>query len=333
MQRLLFLFLVLTFICALSMSAQAAPRWGVNSGTTIQNEVTINASNANPSDTNTGETTVVAVTASWTDSNTASPFSINVGETAVFEYTVKNQGNTSDSFFIELSALNYTDGVMQNWTRIIVDKNGVEQGTSFVIGPIAEEGEDTFIIRIVASSVPTESPNDESAFCTVTVGAAYSRTFTTEYLGDNDTTYASSNYTTVFYDTATISAAVFTVEQVCTGVTSINGDVTQGPIPGATLWYEIVYENTGSGTGVDVFLYVAIDTDNVAIDTNSVGDQNGWTFHYTTVANPTFQYDGTGGDWTAAVPALPHDVTYIKWDKATVAGSETNNLRYRVIIK
>lgn len=325
------------------MQAEAAPRWGVSATTPINNQVSINAVNISAPVTDVSiDTTVDTIHAVLTlpihpeegDTYTSSKhLDINVGDTVRFEYQVFNHGNASDSFIIYLSGLTLSEpDTMTGWSNQLIDSSGNPRGDSFVIGPIAEEGSETFSVEIQASSVPDSVPNDEYAFCTVIV-EVYSGSKTNAYQGDNLVWYAIGNDTMIFYDTATVSAAIFTVSQTCTGAT-IDG-TTSDPFPGASLWYEIEYENIGSGEGRNVFLFVRIDTASVEFaDTVFNTASDSWTFHYCTAPIPAvFEYGDANEHWTAGVPDNPEEVTYIKWDRAIVDGNETGKLGYRVIIK
>lgn len=338
MQRIFLFFAVLMFVTVLSVALEAAPRYGVAVSTVISNTATISAANATTQIATYIDTSVGGVYGETTQKTTSPDTKlIGVGDTAYFYYKVNNTSNRSDSFQVKISALVYPNGAA-NWSATLLkstdDLTGAGRGDSFIIGPIAEDGNETFAVRIVSSSNIPEALNDSAAYCTTTI-TAYSAVFTGQYTGDNDTIYAINNTSSIFYDTAIISAAVFTVTQNCTGVTR-GGVVIENPIPGASLWYKITYSNTGSGNGNNVFLYIKIDTANVEYSDSTVGTATGWTFYYSTQVNPTPAFGVGGGEWTAGEPAAATKklVTYIKWDKGTVAPTEDDmTLGYKVIIK
>ncbi|HOK39987.1 MAG TPA: hypothetical protein PLD27_02980 [bacterium] len=333
-QKCLYVFLFIIVIGVVSITA--APRYGVAVNTTISNTATISAANALSQTAAYIDTTVRAVYGETTILlSTADTTLIGVGDSGIFYYRIYNTGNTSDSFKVQVSNLTYPNGA-SNWTVGILgpDSNPVNSPAAsgqLIIGPIAEDGSATFAIRIVSSSNAAEASNDSTAYCTMVV-TFYSNSFTGQYTGDNDTIYAINNTSFIFYETATISAAVFTITQICTGTTL--GGAASNPIPGASLWYQITYNNTGSGAGNNVFLYVKIDTANVEYADTVAGSATGWTFYYTTSASPTLGY-GSAGGWTAGAPdaATARNVTYIKWDKAVVAAAENGTLGYKVEIK
>ncbi len=327
-KSVLFLLFVFSFLCVMTSATFAI---GTSAGTTISNQVFLKASNAADTQSTIIDTQVAAVYGETTADAIGGSTHANtvlIGETAYIIYQVFNTGNTSDSYRVQIGNLQYLGGA-SNWTHAIVDKTGVEKGLDFIIGPIAENGSETFSVRISASSLIAEAPNGSQAYCTVAV-YAYNSTFTDTYTGDNGTVYATNNTSAIWIDSAIVSAAVFSVTKVCTGATLAG--VASQPRPGATLWYEITYNNIGSAAGVNVYIYDQIDSVNTVI-ADTMGSDASWTFYYSTLDAPTPVFGG-GGQWTAgALPADKTTVKWIKWDKASVASSETSKLRYSVIIK
>lgn len=325
------IFMSLVMLAVLCFTAGVSYANGIAAGTSITNQVFLKAANAGDTFSTIIDTQVHTIYGETTTAaayGTSHTNNVLLGETATIIYEVKNTGNTSDSFYVEIGNLNYLNGAT-NWTHSIVDKTGVERGQSFIIGPIAEEGAETFAVRITASASIAEAPNGSQASCTVAV-YAYDKTFTGEYTGDNGTVYASNNTSLIWIDSAAVSAAVFHITKICTGTTLAN--VASHPVPGATLWYEISYENIGSADGTDVYIYDQIDSASTVIS-DVVGSDPSWTLYYATIDNPTPVF-GASGDWTVGpLPADKTTVRWIKWDKATVISSESAQLRYSVIIK
>ncbi len=303
---------------------------GTAASSTVANTAYISASNA--STVNSSYDTVVAAIYGETTNILSGYFHTNsvvVGGTVAIVYQIQNTGNTSDSFVIDIGNLQYAGG-SANWYHAIIDKNGSSQGTSFIIGPIAEDGTETFTIRIVSNSSIDSSPNGSQGYCTVAV-SAYGKTLN-QYTGDNGTVYASTNSSEIWTDSAMVSAAVFSLTKVCTGATL--GGAVSLPVPGATLWYQITYSNTGSDSGNNVYIYDELDTSVVLFSDTTSGTANGWTFYYSSMVSPTPGYGVVGGNWTAGAPGTPANVRWVKWDKATVGDTEDNlTLGYKVIIK
>jgi len=303
---------------------------GTAANSTVANTAYISASNA--STVNASYDTVVAAIYGETTNLTAGYFHVNtvvVGGTVSIIYQVQNTGNTSDSFVINIGNLQYAGGA-SDWFNTIVDKDGNVRGTSFIIGPIAEDGTETFALRLVSNNSIDSSPNGSQGYCTVAV-TAYEKTLL-EYTGDNGTIYAATNSTETWTDSAMVSAAVFTLTKVCTGATL--GGTVSSPIPGATLWYQITYSNTGSDSGNNVYIYDELDTTVVLFTDTTSGSATGWTFYYSSLLSPAPGFGTMSGDWTAGAPAIASNVRWVKWDKATVGDTEDNlTLGYKVIIK
>jgi len=316
---------------ALTVTASYAN--GTAFGDTVSNTARVGASNASTITAICIDTFVAAIYGETTTdaiNNTFHTNSVVLGGTATIIYKVTNTGNSSDSFLVTIGALQYAGGA-NTWAQDILDKNGTSKNASFIIGPIPEDGYDTFTVIIVASGNIANAPNGSQAYCTVAV-SAYGKILTGRYTGDNGTIYADSNSSTVWTDSAMVSAAVFTLTKVCTGATLYN--VLDYPRPGATLWYEITYSNTGSDSGLNVYIYDEIDSA-VVLDTVAGGSfSDSWVIRYSIQDTIPVAVYGTNGDWTSTIPADKSTIRWIKWDRAIVGVTEDNKtLCYRVIIK
>ena len=98
-------------------------------------------------------------------------------------------------------------------------------------------------------------------------------------------------------------------------------------IPGATINYNIVYSNVGSGDAQNVIIYDIINS-NTAYKTQN--NTTFWTCEWSTNTNPDQSWGSI--QYTKTLP--PKDkIRWVRWKTASVSASSTGVLNYTVIIK
>lgn len=338
----------LAVIAAIALSPQTATAAGTASGTTLTNVATIGASNA--TDTTTAPSTDTTVNAVYGDtiSNPANQ-NFGPGDTLVFSYQVQNNGNATDSFSIWISDTNLTGGATGDWRLYLsADSTGggvwdtrVVKNDTLVVSNLAANAVRSFYVMIVSDANAANSPDNSSETYTLRITSRLGPD-STQYVGDNGTTYAvggARNFDTAI---ATISRAVFTLTKSIDTVTLAGAIST--PRPGASLWYQITYDSVGTATPTFIIVRDSVPA-NTKFDTASSADtalgsaatfavsdsSAGWVLQFATVSNPSQVW--ASADYSTTNPGATN-VTWIRWVRTTLpVGDKTRSFWYRVIIQ
>lgn len=336
---------ILAFFCLVS-PAQAA---GTGEGTTISNMATIEWTvGAGTSDTTSLQIdTTVGSTAGDTLTDAADQ-TLAPGDTLIFTYEVYNTGNRSDTFNLWIDQFNLAGGASE-WTfTLFVNGNQTSTLNDTQISiSVAADAFFSCSVAISANSNPDSSPDGANAeFRLIAIlGNAAGADTSGQYTGDNGTVYAEGSAGSNDTALSTISAASLTLAKVINSVTV--GGVASVPIPGATIEYQLTYNNTGSGAADSVVLRDSIPV-NTVLDTGSSQNttlgasatlvdndtgQTGWQFQLSTNASPDQTYNSADYTSIQFFSGAASNVRWVRWVRQTVASSETATLRFRTIIQ
>jgi len=99
--------------------------------------------------------------------------------------------------------------------------------------------------------------------------------------------------------------------------------------PGATITYQILYTNKGSGPAQDLSIFDSINANYLWSAGSAISPAN-FTNQWATNASPDQTFTST--DYSNTEP-LPADVTWVRFKAGTVAAGETGVLEYQVIVR
>ena len=344
LEKILFGMALFALIVMLPINASAA---GTSSGATIRNRASVSwvVAGSNLDSTTSAVDTTVGKISSDTLSAEADQIAA-VGETKTFTYLFYNSANRTDTFNIWVDSFSLNGGAA-SWTFTLTVNNQTTSTTndtkvSLAIGADAEA---SCSVAIWVNSTPANSPNGSFADFRLQIspGNIIGADTTQQYTGDNGNTYAYGNAGSNDIARTTVQAAIMAVLKSVSSIT-LNGNPSL-PLPGASITYELTYNNIGSAEAESVVLRDTIPS-NTTFDTMSrsgaafggsatfVTDTgaNGWLAQVTTAANPSFAFYST--DWTNA-----HNwdgtgtITYVRWIRQSVASAETKTMRFRVFIQ
>lgn len=292
--------LIALFLLGFAGMAQAA---GTASGTNINNAATLDyqVGGVNQAQIPSNTTTfVVDNRVDLTVANIADATVIPGSTDQVIAYSITNTGNTTQGYSVSFS--DGSDDFDMNNVRIYLDVNGdgnFDGGdTLYLLGTrIADVAADNLIQVLIVSDTPlTATDNQTAAYnLIVTTLNAGTTTITAADAGVDDP----NTVQVVFGDgvgtddaaqdgihsalaTYTVSSAALTVTKSFIVVSDpFNGAVNPKAIPGATIRYTILINNTGSSDATAVTVVDATPTDttyvaaSITLDTVPLTDVNG----------------------------------------------------------
>jgi hypothetical protein len=124
------------------------------------------------------------------------------------------------------------------------------------------------------------------------------------------------------------------------------GGAASPPIPGASIWYQLTYNNLGPANADTTIIRDSIaltttlcsasrqsETLGASATFNDSFPASGWQFQYSTSASPD-QAD-TSADYVAGwpTPAVLPNVRWIRWRRSSVPNGQTATIRFRVILR
>lgn len=190
--------------------------------------------------------------------------------------------------------------------------------SSIVFG---EDAIDTFYfnVRIDLNGVGGEG-------CTVVVSiltASHDTAVNTgEYTGDNGDSYAEGGLVAE-YDTFYLVIVAPNIKVGKSDTVTLGGSLSAA-IPGATIHYQLTFDNIGNDTANSVFLYDHIDTNYLVLVDSA--PSNADTVWLSTKDNPTLEFQNASGDWQTGFTS---SAQWIKFDYDTVgyttAGTNKND--------
>ncbi|MFH1347628.1 MAG: hypothetical protein ABIH22_02955 [Candidatus Margulisiibacteriota bacterium] len=303
------------------------------------------------------ETTVLPIYGCSGPGSPANQNSSGPGDPKTYSYVLTNEGNVSTTFSLT-KEVSYT-GVSSGWTI-----NIVEGGTSTVTDEItlSEDGQGLFDVTVT----PTISAVDGDT-ATVTVYASTTLGPSGSYTGANGLTYgglAATSDATV----TTISGAptltltrTSTVDAPTVHAAHTGADIHDA-VPGSVITFTYAFENTGGGAATSNIIVDKIPTNTSGCHVNATsevanvtitaakGTATGWTVSTSEVASPSRVYGNTA-DWTqiGTIDASTDyatfeggsgnftlgfykNSTYIKLEKASIAGGTSGTLMWGVTI-
>jgi len=340
MSRLNFLLgIALLMLLAIPTMAGA---WTIDSpfGTSITNSCTIVWGTGNDSVSVGSDTTVAAIYGDTVHKPVGSA-NANVGETVVYTYTLNNTGNSGSTYAVAFNSAPLYGGAGAAAAWRFELGNGADSitysaiwgltpgpGDSVFIGPIAEDAATDFYLAICPADTAGYAPDASWGGCSIAIGSTQT---TTAYAGDNGYAYAENTSNigddNLTSETVTISGAVFAVTKNCTATL---GGADWTPVPGATLVFNINYNNTGGGAGSNVVIYDEIDTSVIAFTDGTIGVATGWTFEVG--PSDVTDYSFGSGDFFAEGAIPDATVRWIRWTKANVASAENGYHSYATTI-
>jgi uncharacterized repeat protein (TIGR01451 family) len=275
------------------------------------------------------------------------------GLVKTYDYIITNEGNNSSTFTISVDAT-LSNGA-NTWTVELYDGSNllVSRTSTGVISTteVLTEDEDRLLtVKVTPNSDPTKSPN--GSYTTAVFRASTANTPVGYYLGANANQYggaASASDSAI----TTIESSVMTITRTAT-VDSPTAYITNGggahdAVPGAVITYKINYNNTGASSAESVIIIDKVPNDttaghmmgasgtltNVTI-TSLPTSSTGYSVYYSTSATPSRDYGNATGWTSTSVGTDLHGIsgiTYVKFEKASVAVAETKDLTWGVIIK
>jgi len=338
MSKILIGVLTITII-ALAGNTFAAELYGTGAGTTIQNISIVSADNASAQQA-TKNTNVRRIGgAQYTTlfgGNYGIPADANgtAGNVSYFPFTIRNMGNSADSFTLRIVSTNTNAAVSANykiWTNQIV-----QIGSDTVInttGLIAAGA--SFDFRLRVRPLPTALVNSWVGYQILAI--SFSNATATNYQGDvaggSSDHYAgdigedwngamnATYYGRLTHGGGSISGTATSnriiqlflqgpVLNIAKRIQSISGPMGTLPVPGSTITYVIVVSNTGSATANNVRVFDSVP------------------------ANTTFKSATVGAQFTSySTNGFP--VTYVRWaatklTNATAASKDSVTFSVRI---
>jgi len=277
--------------------------------------------------------------------------SVQPGKEQSYLYTLTNNANTSDAFYITDNVV-FTNTNGHDWKiRVIV--NGVTTLVTWDVTsapcPLSKDGVEIVSVEVTPSTWEAWSPNGSSV--EVTLNITTESNPTGYYFSPNTCTYgglATSSDATVTL--ITTSAMKMTRYAVANAPILYSGG-KHDPVPGAVITYVIVTSNEGDSNATNVIIVDKVPTqdvaayhmgynglhDNVTIDAG-LPTAYGWKGYYSKSTPPDLNFGVIGSDWIT-VDALngatiDSAATYVKWEKVTVEPTEdAKTLTWGIIIK
>lgn len=180
-----------------------------------------------------------------------------IGETVVFRYVIQNLGNATDNIKIETSIVG---GVLTWPIKIVIDsnQNGLYEATSDSIETnvlnLSADAIDTILVLV---NIPDTAQNLDTCAVKVTVADSFGLGAVDGW-PESDVANARDTQTHTFVVTAARSV-VYLAKYVSTSGTEFVS--TSAHIkPGDTVWFTLVYDNDGIGTGTQIVITDNIDT-------------------------------------------------------------------------
>ena len=330
--------------------------------TLITNEVVVNYTDAQgvtTFDTNNSANTTVNGIAGDTMTTPSDGSIAGAGGYDTISYTVYNTGNSAETFAISISIATY-DGGADSWDFMLQGiagggsfTNNVDSGSSpggtIIIGPITEDGSATFTLTIRTATEMANSPDGSYGTFTVMVlsgaedSTATNIVVTTQYTGDNDTTYAEGDMHDSDRVAAAIVAPAISVTKSITSVSSPGGAIGY-VIPGASLTYTVTIANTGSGPAKSVIVFDTVPyTTNPGdlVEFDSMTKSDTWVAYWATDASAPRTYVGAADAYwfnfatnpPAGFPSTDTgNVRFIKWETANYGGSGSSSQTFVVTV-
>ncbi|RMH55612.1 MAG: hypothetical protein D6679_11360 [Candidatus Hydrogenedentota bacterium] len=344
----LFLVLSAVLLAVLAFPGKASAT-GTASGTTIQNIATVSWTSGASTQTDTSgpiDSTVATIGGDTLSDEANATF--NVGETQVFTYTLTNTGNASDTFQIYISDTTLTGGAsLWRFTLYVGNQSTSLMQDTLATPAVAADGTYSCSVAVWSNSNPDSSPDGAAGEFKLVILPGFTQAYdsTGQYTGDNGTTYATDGIGSSDTAKATIAAAILTLAKGVTAVT-IGGNASV-PLPGATIEYELTYNNTGSAAADSVIIYDSVPT-NTTWDTASNSSTNlgatatfvegdsgatGWELQVSTLASPNQAYNSPDYKVITSYGGAPSAVKWIRWVRQQVPAAETKTMRFRVIIQ
>lgn len=173
--------------------------------------------------------------------------------------------------------------------------------------------------------------NDSVQFTNTTGTAVLTVTFETNTIGS---------------DTIVVEAAVgnadFTLSKTIVNIT-LSG-VSSAPVPGASVLYELSYENIGPAASDTAIIRDSVPLNSVlsgasreadTLGASAVFDDsdpvNGWQLQHSTLAAP--DQSSTSADYLDGLPGDLSTVRWIRWRRSSVASGESATIRFRAILE
>ena len=317
-------------------------------GTSIQNTVSVtygDAAGVTQYTTSSSVDTTVERIAGDTLSTPSDVVLVGVGSETTVTYTVTNTGNSSSTFSIVIKRVEYSGGA-DSWDFVLgtltdsyaggyltdIDSGDVWQGT-ITIGPISEDGSETFSLVFRSDTDASNSPDQSSATATVNVTGAYSSiTFNEQYTGDNSVVYARNGSGDSDLVAAIQNAPNITISKTVSLIDAGSApDV--GPIPGATLQYSITVNNAGSINAQNIIVFDTVPyttTPGDIVEFDTLTASSGWNAYWATDANSHRRYVGAADTyWFNFFTTTPASfgidtgaVRFIKWETTNLGGGD-----------
>ena len=273
--------------------------------------------------------------------------------------SITNEGNADETLTATKEGFIYTGGA-SNWAVTFTHGGG---DTSEVVTELSDDDDEFITLTLTPSSEENESPDGSkgSIEAWVYVGLEGPDTGGEEegrYTGANNFSYGGHTLTSDIYQ-VDIMAPVMTILKTATmdAPTSSEAYYTDGnihaAIPGSLWIFMIVYDNSGSGTAESVVIYDKVPDNcwaykanvqdpeadgRIILADNDIDTTSDWSRYYSTSATPNWGYGASG--WTAdgssgseSSGVLPKDVVWYKWENASVAAGDNEDLQWSVEIK
>jgi len=277
-----------------------------------------------------------------------------------------SEGNTSFDMRLTLEAFGASGGFTyaggaNNWQAYMVSEGSNVGGTLEVTIP--DDDDIFFDIVIWPATQESDSPAQSSGTINVhldTYGLPdLGGSFGDYYEGGNGYRYAGgvNPYSAPFKANIYAPLMLLTRESYVDAPTSYTQGGSHEAVPGAVITYTLEYNNVGNGTAESVIILGAVPNNCNAVHVNASTTEvinvylnpakstaTGWTVCYSTIAYPNDVY-GDRTDWTQ-IGTIESDsdywkyptnfsltVTYVKFEKASVAAAENETLTWGVAIR
>lgn len=318
--------MILAILMAVILLPALASANGTASSTSLTNSVKLFYQDANSNDktpqTDTAGATVTPTYGYDSSVPTGSSATVSPGSTATFRINITNNANVSDTFTFALDVFDTSGGAV-SWSRSLYDSSATNALSSpHTDGAIAEAAETSLVIKIT----PPGSTADAS-LGTAYVSVKTNNTPTGHYQGDNGTIYGGYDTHTFIFVTTVGGPVISAVTKTLSvkAPTGYSGGATD-PVPGATLRYQIAFQNTGSGTATNVWIYDTFPT-----AANAIGWANGSRSDSGAAPDTVEWYSGS---WGTGEPADNGETaTVIRFGFANITPGVSDTVGYNLYIK
>jgi len=322
--------MILAILMAVILMPALASATGTASGTSLTNSVKLfyqNTASVDQTPQTTSAGTTVTSVYGYDTTAVSSDASVAPGETATYRINFINKGNVSDTFTYSLDAFD-TSGSAVSWSRDLYDSSATNAlSNPHTDGPLAEDADTALVIKIT----PPGSTGDASVG-TVYVSIKTNNTPAGQYTGNNVTTYGGVNDTHTFIFVTTVGGPVMTVSKTLTVSAPAsyvsNGGAATDPVPGATLSYQIIFQNTGSGTATNVWIYDTFPT-----AASDIGWVNGSVSDSGAAPDTPAQWSADGSSWGAEPADNSSADSVIRFGFGAIGPGVSDSVGYKLYIK